>query len=67
MTKTTVTKIESDDDKDDDDDWSEVSELQEIDPRQLQSFKDQNGNVEKRNFGKGKLSVFKTANKQYTL
>ncbi|XP_053170451.1 cilium assembly protein DZIP1 [Scomber japonicus] len=52
VTKTTVTKMESDDDKDDDDDWSEVSELQEIDPKQLQSFKDQNGNVEKRNFGK---------------
>ncbi|KAM7375240.1 hypothetical protein PAMA_014366 [Pampus argenteus] len=53
VTKTTVTKIESDDDDDDDDDeWSEVSELQEIDPRQLQSYKDQNGNVDKRNFGK---------------
>ncbi|KAM7365453.1 hypothetical protein PAMP_016375 [Pampus punctatissimus] len=49
VTKTTVTKIESDDD---DDEWSEVSELQEIDPRQLQSYKDQNGNVDKRNFGK---------------
>eukprot|EP00064_Thunnus_orientalis_P009635 superscaffoldBa00001238_g9660 len=53
VTKTTVTKMESDDDDDDDDDeWSEVSELQEIDPRQLQSYKDQNGNVDKRNFGK---------------
>ncbi|XP_067439632.1 cilium assembly protein DZIP1 isoform X1 [Thunnus thynnus] len=50
VTKTTVTKMESDDD--DDDEWSEVSELQEIDPRQLQSYKDQNGNVDKRNFGK---------------
>ncbi|KAM9334295.1 cilium assembly protein DZIP1 isoform 2-T2 [Symphorus nematophorus] len=49
VTKTVVTKMESDEDEDD---WSEVSELQEIDPRQLQSQKDQNGNVEKRNFGK---------------
>uniref|UniRef100_UPI0037E82C18 cilium assembly protein DZIP1 isoform X2 n=1 Tax=Semicossyphus pulcher TaxID=241346 RepID=UPI0037E82C18 len=47
--KTAVTKIES---EEEDDDWSEVSELQEIDPRQLQSHKDQNGNVEKRSFGK---------------
>lgn len=48
MTKTAVTKIESDEE----DEWSDVSELQEIDPKRLQSFKDQNGNVEKRNFGK---------------
>ncbi|XP_037127890.1 zinc finger protein Dzip1 isoform X1 [Syngnathus acus] len=34
------------------DDFSDVSELQEIDSRQLQSFKDQNGNVEKTSFGK---------------
>lgn len=67
VTKTTVTKMESDNDDDDDDEWSEVSELQEIDPRQLQSYKDQNGNVDKRNFGKGKLSIFKTASKQFTL
>ncbi|XP_037318662.2 cilium assembly protein DZIP1 isoform X2 [Pungitius pungitius] len=46
-TKTAVTKMESDEDE-----WSEVSELQEIDPKRLQSFKDQNGNVDKRNFGK---------------
>ncbi|KAL6115502.1 dzip1 [Pungitius sinensis] len=45
--KTAVTKMESDEDE-----WSEVSELQEIDPKRLQSFKDQNGNVDKRNFGK---------------
>lgn len=49
VTKTVVTKMESDEE---DDDWSEVSELQEIDPRHLQSHKDQNGNVEKKNFGK---------------
>lgn len=52
VTKTTVTKVESDDDEGE---WSEVSELQEIDPRQLQSYKDQNSNVDKRNFGKGKF------------
>ncbi|XP_051283707.1 cilium assembly protein DZIP1 isoform X2 [Dicentrarchus labrax] len=48
VTKTTVTQMKSDEE----DEWSEVSELQEIDPRQLQSHKDQNGNVDKRNFGK---------------
>ncbi|KAK1876530.1 Zinc finger protein Dzip1, partial [Dissostichus eleginoides] len=48
VTKTTVAKIESDEE----DEWSDVSELQEIDPKRLQSFKDQNGNVEKRNVGK---------------
>ncbi|XP_035799554.1 cilium assembly protein DZIP1 isoform X2 [Amphiprion ocellaris] len=45
VTKTAVTKMESDEEEDE---WSEVSELQEIDPRQLQSYKDQNGNVDKR-------------------
>uniref|UniRef100_A0A3B4U2R7 DAZ interacting zinc finger protein 1 n=1 Tax=Seriola dumerili TaxID=41447 RepID=A0A3B4U2R7_SERDU len=49
VTKTAVSKMESDED-----DWSEVSELQEIDPKQLQGYRDQNGNVDKRNFGKGK-------------
>lgn len=53
VTKTAVSKMESDEDEDEDD-WSEVSELQEIDPRQLQGYKDQNGNVDKKNFGKGK-------------
>ncbi|XP_070712062.1 cilium assembly protein DZIP1 [Pempheris klunzingeri] len=52
VTKTAVTKIESEEEEEDEDEWSEVSELQEIDPRQLQSHKDQNGNVDKRNFGK---------------
>ncbi|XP_077958068.1 cilium assembly protein DZIP1 isoform X5 [Gasterosteus aculeatus] len=47
VTKTAVATMESDEDE-----WSEVSELQEIDPKRLQSFKDQNGNVDKRNFGK---------------
>ncbi|XP_031147697.1 zinc finger protein Dzip1 isoform X3 [Sander lucioperca] len=46
VTRTTVTKIESDEEE-----WSEVSELQEIDPKRLQTYKDQNGNVDKRNFG----------------
>ncbi|XP_028256346.1 cilium assembly protein DZIP1 isoform X2 [Parambassis ranga] len=45
VTKTAVTKIESDEEVDD---WSEVSELEEIDLRQLQSYEDQNGNVDKR-------------------
>lgn len=49
VAKTAVTKMESDKEEDD---WSDVSELQEIDPRQLQSYKDQNGNVEKKNHGK---------------
>ena len=53
VTRTAVAKMESDEEEDE---WSEVSELQEIDPKRLQSYKDQNGNVEKRNF-KGKLSV----------
>ncbi|KAM9836259.1 cilium assembly protein DZIP1 [Aulostomus maculatus] len=56
VTKTAVTKMESDDDDDEEEEeeeeWSELSELQEIDPRQLQSYKDQNGNVEKRNIVK---------------
>lgn len=51
VTRTVVTKLASDDEEDD---WSDVSELQEIDSRQLQSSKDQNGNVENRNFAKGK-------------
>ncbi|XP_057682256.1 cilium assembly protein DZIP1 isoform X2 [Corythoichthys intestinalis] len=43
---------DGDDDDDDDyaDDFSDVSELQEIVPGQLQSFKDQNGNVKKTSF-----------------
>lgn len=53
VTKTALTKIESDE-EDEEEEWSDVSELQEIDPRQLQSHKDQNGNVNKKNFGQGK-------------
>ncbi|XP_067349716.1 cilium assembly protein DZIP1 isoform X3 [Channa argus] len=45
----TVTNMDSDEDEDES---SEVSELQYIGSRQLQSYKDQNSNVEKRNFGK---------------
>lgn len=52
-TKLAVTKVESEEEEDDD--WSDVSELQEIDPRQLQSNKDQNSNVNKKSFGKGTL------------
>lgn len=63
VTKTAVTKMESDEEEDE---WSDVSELQEIDPRQLQSHKDQNGNVDKRNFGKGKLTSLQTASSQHT-
>ncbi|XP_029941783.1 cilium assembly protein DZIP1 isoform X3 [Salarias fasciatus] len=37
---------------DDDDGWSDVSELQEIDPQQLGRYRDQNGNLERRNPGK---------------
>lgn len=47
VTKTAVTKLNSDEEEDD---WSEVSEQQETD---LQNYKDQNGNVEKKNHGKG--------------
>ncbi|XP_033957902.1 cilium assembly protein DZIP1 isoform X1 [Pseudochaenichthys georgianus] len=63
VTKTTVAKIESDEE----DDWSDVSELQQIDPKRLQSFKDQNGNVEKRNVGKeNKISdLARTMEKQF--
>ncbi|CAN9498137.1 unnamed protein product [Ophioblennius macclurei] len=44
-----VSRKQSDED---DDEWSEVSELQEISPQQLNRYRDQNGNVEKRNPGK---------------
>ncbi|KAM6893944.1 cilium assembly protein DZIP1 [Xenentodon cancila] len=48
-TRTAVTKMESDEEEDE---WSDVSELQEIDPKQLQGYKDQNGNVDKKNHDK---------------
>lgn len=50
VTKTTVTAVESDDDEES----SDVSELQEIDFRQLQNSRDQNSNVDRRSFSKGK-------------
>lgn len=49
VTKTAVSKMDS---EEEDEDWSDISELQEIDPNRLQGFKDQNGNVEKKSFGK---------------
>uniref|UniRef100_A0A3Q2QN61 DAZ interacting zinc finger protein 1 n=1 Tax=Fundulus heteroclitus TaxID=8078 RepID=A0A3Q2QN61_FUNHE len=39
---------------DDQDDWSDVSEILEIEPRQLHGFKDQNGNIDKGNHNKGR-------------
>ncbi|TNM94188.1 hypothetical protein fugu_002364 [Takifugu bimaculatus] len=49
FTQTVVTQLASDDEEED---WSDVSELEEVDSRQFQSSKDQNGNVENRPFGK---------------
>lgn len=51
VTKTVVTQLASDDEED----WSDVSELEEVNSRQFQSSKDQNGNVENRPFGKGEF------------
>lgn len=48
LTRTAVTKIESDEE----DEWSDVSELLEIDPKTLLGHKDQNGNVDKRGHNK---------------
>lgn len=59
-TKLVKTKMESEEEEEDDD-WSDVSELQEIDPRQFQSNKDQNSNVDKKSFGKGTLIFLQTA------
>uniref|UniRef100_A0A3B4ABX3 C2H2-type domain-containing protein n=1 Tax=Periophthalmus magnuspinnatus TaxID=409849 RepID=A0A3B4ABX3_9GOBI len=60
VTKTTLTKMKMD--SDDEETWSDVSELQEIDPKQ--SFKDQNGNVERK---KNKISEMgKKIEKQFT-
>lgn len=64
VTKTAVSKMESDEDEDD---WSEVSELQEIDPRQFQGYKDQNGNVDKKNFGKeNKINILARKMEQFS-
>uniref|UniRef100_A0AAV2LCS2 Cilium assembly protein DZIP1 domain-containing protein n=1 Tax=Knipowitschia caucasica TaxID=637954 RepID=A0AAV2LCS2_KNICA len=59
-----VTKMDSEDE----DDWSEVSELQEIDPKELPTFKDQNGNVEKKSVGKENkiVEISKKIEKQFT-
>uniref|UniRef100_A0A1A8F5Z5 DAZ interacting protein 1 n=3 Tax=Nothobranchius korthausae TaxID=1143690 RepID=A0A1A8F5Z5_9TELE len=51
--QTAVTKMES---EEEDDDWSDVSELQEIDPKQTQGFKDLNGNINKQRFDKVQIS-----------
>ncbi|MEQ2166055.1 hypothetical protein GOODEAATRI_023775 [Goodea atripinnis] len=48
MSRHTVSKLESDEDEDE----SDVSEMVEIDPRQLHGFKDQNGNIDKGNHNK---------------
>lgn len=45
-----ITDMESEEE----DDWSDVSELQEIDPKRFQNNRDQNSNVDKRSFGKGR-------------
>ncbi|XP_047211725.1 cilium assembly protein DZIP1 isoform X2 [Girardinichthys multiradiatus] len=51
MSRHTVSKLESDEDEDE----SDVSEMVEIDPRQLHGFKDQNGNIDKGNHNKDKV------------
>ncbi|KAF7214819.1 cilium assembly protein DZIP1 isoform X1 [Nothobranchius furzeri] len=51
--QTAVTKMES---EEEDDDWSDVSELQEIDPKQMQGFKDLNGNMNKKRSDKVQIS-----------
>lgn len=51
-TRQAVTKMESEDDEED---WSDVSELVEINPRQLNGFKDQNGNIDKGNCNRDKV------------
>lgn len=48
------------------DGWADVGELQEIDLSQLRSHKDQNGNVDKRNFGKGGFSSPQTPRSKQT-
>ncbi|XP_047432413.1 cilium assembly protein DZIP1 isoform X2 [Mugil cephalus] len=65
VTKTAVTKIESDEEVEEED-WSDLSELQEIDPKKLQSFKDQNGNVDKRNYENKVTDLARKVEKQFT-
>lgn len=51
-----ITNVESEEEEDEEeDDWSDVSELQEIDPKRFQNNRDQNSNVDKRSFGKGRV------------
>ncbi|XP_053709091.1 cilium assembly protein DZIP1 isoform X1 [Synchiropus splendidus] len=53
VTKTAVTHMESEDEEmEDDEDWSDVSELQEIDPNQLRSYRDPNASLDQRKPGK---------------
>lgn len=47
-TNMAITNMESEEE----DDWSDVSELQEIDPKRFQNNRDLNSNVDKRSFGK---------------
>ncbi|KAM4710960.1 cilium assembly protein DZIP1 isoform 2-T10 [Anableps anableps] len=51
-TRHAATKMESEEDEDE---WSDVSDMVEIDPRQLHGFKDQNGNIDKGNPSKDKV------------
>ncbi|KAM9766372.1 cilium assembly protein DZIP1 isoform 2-T2 [Menidia menidia] len=53
VTRTAVSKMESEEEEEEEEEeWSDISELQEIDPKELQVYKDQNGNVEKKRHGK---------------
>ncbi|XP_013866198.1 zinc finger protein Dzip1 [Austrofundulus limnaeus] len=54
--------------EEDEDDWSDVSELQEIEPKQLQAFKDQNGNINKKNSEKDTriMELGRKLEKQFT-
>lgn len=51
--------------EEDEDDWSDVSELQEIDLKQLQTFKDQNGNINKKTSEKGQYHLIQRAAASY--
>ncbi|KAM9820904.1 cilium assembly protein DZIP1 [Neosynchiropus ocellatus] len=53
VTKAAVGHLESEDEEmEDDEDWSDVSELQEIDPNQLRSYRDPNTSLDQRKPGK---------------
>ncbi|CAG5933585.1 unnamed protein product [Menidia menidia] len=69
LTRTAVTKMESEEEEEEEEEeWSDISELQEIDPKELQVYKDQNGNVEKKRHGKeNKISeLARKMEKQFT-